>query len=1070
MKKILNLRLAFALLLAATPLGASATVFFNDTFANGSTINAATPVNPTTNSASYEEISSQVYNPGTPTIAAHDLTYGLANAGGGSICEIQAIFTTNAVTLTEPGDFIQLTIIFTNTDGIYNNITGSGTTGVGFGLYNSGGSFPVGGGMNGTEGAGSPVSGGVQNWLGYMAFCCDTDSSLHNRIYNRAANILAIYDQDLVTQGSSSKSYSANGGVSITPASITPAVPFSTNTVYTNILTITLIGTSQVGITNNLYNATGLVDSLGGTNASTAFTTAAFDGLAMGFYKKGDPAGVNPSNVVDIASITVSGSVTVISGPPSIALQPTNVMVPNGASGAFIVNAQGFNTSYQWHRNGTNINNGGNISIINSIDGSSSVLAIAPAGPGDVLSAANGYSVTISGAGGFSTNSTTNSLSFTTATNLIWQGNGFIWDLNDQATINNWLDTNGNPQVFNFGDPVTFNDTGTGGGVILTGPYLSAASVTVSASSFAYAFGGTGSFAGTGALIYTGSGQLTISNANIYTGGTIISNAAAKLVLQNVSALGSGPVTLAKAGGEMEIVPAGTATAGINGNIIVADNFTIQFDAASTSAGVFFGDFSGTPGKTLSLVPNGAVNTSTNERVRAFGTNTTYTANLSLDPLITFAPYNGSGSQTYSGVISGGGGFMQKGNLAILAGTSSTYSGGTFVVNGVGPLGFSGNSSGSPTVTSGPIGTGPLFITVDSSSAVTGTGEIFASGGSVTLGNPIQYPTGTNNLTLEIGGANAMTFTGPVTLNGNDLLTMSTFAARSIQITNTAVTTLSGVISDLTNGVSAAYGLTIIGNGTPSATNLVGPLVLNNTETYTGPTIDTNGATLLVNGSLAAASAVTVYTNATLTGNGTINGPVTVQQGGILAAGTNSTGTIIGTLSINNNLTLLGNVLIKVNRSVSPSNDVISVSQVLTNAGVGTLTVSNLGPTIVAGNKFTVFNKALTNGFALTVTGAGITWSNRLGIDGSILALGSTVATNPTNILFSIIGGTNLSLSWPADHLGWYLQVQTNALSIGLQTNSALWFDVPNSSNIDSTNMLINPKNPSVFYRLSLQP
>ena len=54
---------------------------------------------------------------------------------------------------------------------------------------------------------------------------------------------------------------------------------------------------------------------------------------------------------------------------------------------------------------------------------------------------------------------------------------------------------------FNFGDPVTFNDVGFGGFVTLTGPYLSAASVTVTGR-YAYTFlaSSTGSFAGPGGL------------------------------------------------------------------------------------------------------------------------------------------------------------------------------------------------------------------------------------------------------------------------------------------------------------------------------------------------------------------------------------------------------------------------------------------------------------------------------------------------------------------------------------------------------------------------------------------
>lgn len=59
--------------------------------------------------------------------------------------------------------------------------------------------------------------------------------------------------------------------------------------------------------------------------------------------------------------------------------------------------------------------------------------------------------------------------------------------------------------------------------------------------------------------------------------------------------------------------------------------------------------------------------------------------------------------------------------------------------------------------------------------------------------------------------------------------------------------------------------------------------------------------------------------------------------------------------------------------------------------------------------------------------------------------------------------GTALGLSWPADHLGWHLQVQTNAPGVGLTTN---WFTLPGSDLVSGTNILINPANGSVFYRL----
>jgi autotransporter-associated beta strand protein len=71
-------------------------------------------------------------------------------------------------------------------------------------------------------------------------------------------------------------------------------------------------------------------------------------------------------------------------------------------------------------------------------------------------------------------------------------------------------------------------------------------------------------------------------------------------------------------------------------------------------------------------------------------------------------------------------------------------------------------------------------------------------------------------------------------------------------------------------------------------------------------------------------------------------------------------------------------------------------------------------------------------------------------------------STNPTNIVYSASGGT-LSLSWLADHLGWYLQSATNLVT-------PHWVDVSGSSSVTRTNISINANIPSIFYRLSLQP
>jgi hypothetical protein len=56
-----------------------------------------------------------------------------------------------------------------------------------------------------------------------------------------------------------------------------------------------------------------------------------------------------------------------------------------------------------------------------------------------------------------------------------------------------------------------------------------------------------------------------------------------------------------------------------------------------------------------------------------------------------------------------------------------------------------------------------------------------------------------------------------------------------------------------------------------------------------------------------------------------------------------------------------------------------------------------------------------------------------------------------------------LTLTWPADHIGWELQVQTNNLSNGLGTN---WVNVSGSTTTDQVSIPMNPTNGCVFYRL----
>jgi hypothetical protein len=177
------------------------------------------------------------------------------------------------------------------------------------------------------------------------------------------------------------------------------------------------------------------------------------------------------------------------------------------------------------------------------------------------------------------------------------------------------------------------------------------------------------------------------------------------------------------------------------------------------------------------------------------------------------------------------------------------------------------------------------------------------------------------------------------------------------------------------------------------------------------------------------------------------------------------TGGSIRTLTINSSIIGFGNYAFNVNKSLTQSNDLVIDPSTIVQVSSGTLTVTNLGPGLVVGDKFTLFSPASSISNAapmLTISGAGATWSNNLAIDGSIIALtvsGSTVNTNRPVMQVSVSGG-NLNLGWPTN-LGWTLQ--TNSVGL-LATNQ--WFSYPGSASLTNVSIPINPANTNVFFRL----
>ncbi len=591
------------------------------------------------------------------------------------------------------------------------------------------------------------------------------------------------------------------------------------------------------------------------------------------------------------------------------------------------------------------------------------------------------------------------------------------------------------PQNWN----ANFSFTGTTNLNLGSGPVTMSASRTLTVNASTLTVGGV--IGGSAGLTKLGAGTLALSSStnSTYTGGT--TNAAGTISLNGTATFGDGTGTLALSGGNI-LSTATRSSTPISNSVVMSADTTIYGNSTATAPSSRIFPFNGNWTQSAGTLRVGNTGSSNNTFfVRLLAGSSFTGAAIVGDPafdtpgaisVLQFYQDSNAPVQTVSGTISGNG-QVWRGNLGVGAGGTSIVTGnntfaGGFILNS-GTLGLGLNST--PTtgvVTSGPLGTGTFEIQNDP------VINIFAVGGARTIANNILL-NGVTNTTFT--GTNALTFNGSVNVGT---------VGKTLTVNNTAPVTFAGTMTNTAALTKAGSGTLIFSGDSSSRTNAT----------------TVNAGTLLINnptGSGTGSGDVTVNSGGTLGGTGAIGGAVTVNAGGIISAGAS-----IGTLTINSNLTLVGNVLVEVNKSLSPSNDLIVVNGLLTNAGTGTITVSNLGPALAVGNKFQIFSGAVANGGALAVTGGGVNWTNTLAVDGSIavLSIVSSVNTNTFTIGASV-SGNNLNLSWPPDRLGWKVQTQTNTLSSGLNTN---WVTLPATATVTNYTVIINSANPTVFIRM----
>lgn len=415
---------------------------------------------------------------------------------------------------------------------------------------------------------------------------------------------------------------------------------------------------------------------------------------------------------------------------------------------------------------------------------------------------------------------------------------------------------------------------------------------------------------------------------------------------------------------------------------------------------------------------------------------------------------NDTNAYTFSppGKISGATTLVKDGTNTLTLNTTNNFTGDTTVNEGklvLGATGFLYYKTAGGKITVNDAGT--LSLTGNLNYDRGAFGYLAAQAGGLVLNGGTFQHTGSSNPKTADGAGRLFT------IGANGAMLDSATAGQAFAVGyrydyGATLTSSSGGTLELAGAGNGDLNYGLPGSGGLRKTG-AGNWSLTGTNTFTGATA-VDAGTLTVLGRVGN-SAVMVDTGGTLAGTGSIGGAVTVAPGGNLSPGNAA----VGLLTVANELTLQpgSTTLVEVNNP-SGTNDVVFVTGTA-NYG-GTLEVANLGGTLAAGNRIKIFNAAGSTGSFANVTGspgANLGWKF-LPSTGELLAVSITAV----GLAMAFTNGA-LNFSWPADHIGWTLQAQTNSPLAGLGTN---WISLPATAGTNVFPLPVSAGSALVFYRL----
>jgi rhamnogalacturonan endolyase len=347
----------------------------------------------------------------------------------------------------------------------------------------------------------------------------------------------------------------------------------------------------------------------------------------------------------------------------------------------------------------------------------------------------------------------------------------------DASAVNFRLVSVSSPVPFVAGDAVHFDDTSALGSITLSAA-LSPGSV-VADNANPLTLTGAGSLAGTGTVEKRGTGTLTLSSANGYSGGTVLK--AGTINLGNANALGTGTVTLR--GGTLA-----------TGSLTIPNSIAVEGDAAISG-----GNAGGSHG-VKAISGSGTLTLTATSVFDLEGSLTGFSGKFS---------FGGSGSFRFFGAGGSAQADFDLGTRSLNARSGTAFS-----------LGSLTGQAGS--FLSGASGSGNnVAVTY----TVGGNGHDSVFDGVVNNGNNTCAITKTGNGRLVLGGAN--TYTGATQVQAGSLVVNGSLGASAVTVSTGATIagtgTLGGALSlaaDTKLGIavtpSLARGLTVAGNVTLS--------------------------------------------------------------------------------------------------------------------------------------------------------------------------------------------------------------------------------------------------------------